>query len=70
MSLGCWTYLVVGERELFEVVNEFEYLVMMDFSDGRRVVEEHHLDLRSNQLLLFQILADNLKALLQLHKNS
>lgn len=38
----------------------------MDFAHGRWVVEEHHLDLRTDQLLLFQVLAKHLETLLQL----
>lgn len=46
------TYLVIGVGKLHEIGHEFENLVVADVSVGRRVVEEHYLDLGPHGLLL------------------
>lgn len=64
------TYLVTSHSELFVVLFEFEYLIMMDFSNRRWIIKKLNLDFRRNRFLLLVILSTHLEGVLDLNKKT
>jgi len=62
------TYLIACLGELVKVVHKPEYLVVVDLSDGRRVVKEFNLYFRCNWLLLFVVLSSDREWIFYLQK--
>ena len=60
------TYFIIGRSKFVKMINKFENLVMMYFTDRWRVVKEHNLYLGCHTLLLFVIFTDNIEWFLQL----